>query len=87
MKTTSKALLAGVLLAASAAPMVAEASVNFDVNVGVPGYSYYSPAQAYYPPVYYSAPRAFYRERDWRWERDHRYYDRRYDRFDHRRHW
>ena len=87
MKTTTKVLLAGVLLAASSAPLVADAAVNFDVNIGVPGYSYYAPVPVYYyPPAYYTPAPRYYHHRDWdrRWERDHRYFDRRHEYFEHR---
>ena len=62
MKTTTKLFLAGALLAASSAPLVAAAAVNVDVNIGLPGYSPTVAPQPvyYYPPaVYYTpAPRA-----------------------------
>ena len=56
MKTTAKLFLAGALLAAASAPLVANAAVNVDVNVGLPGFSaYVTPAPVYYPPAYYAA--------------------------------
>ena len=103
MKKVSKVFAAGVLLAASCAPLVAVAAVNVDVNIGLPGFTtyvtpqptyYYPPAYyapAYYPPAaYYApAPRPVYRHDHWdqRWERR---WDRRGDReyrHDDRRRW
>jgi len=89
MKTSTKLLFAGALLAASSAPLVAAAAVNVDVNIGVPGFStYVAPAPVYYRPpvVYYTpAPRPYYAHRDWdrRYERDWE----RHHRFEERRHW
>ena len=88
MRTTAKLLLAGVLLAASSAPLVANAAVNVDVNIGLPGFStYVTPQPYYYPPaaVYYTpVPRGYgygythYRDWDRRWDRrDYRHDDHR----------
>ena len=84
MKTTTRIIFAGALLAALSAPLVAAAAVNVDVVIGVPGYSTVVPQPVYYypAPVYYTpAPRAFmhhhHRDRDW---------DRHYS-HDERRHW
>jgi hypothetical protein len=86
MNKTTKLLLAGVLLAASSAPLVAAAAVNVDVNIGLPGFStYVAPQPYYYPPaaVYYTpAPRGYgyahYRDWDRRWDRrDYRHDDHR----------
>ncbi len=82
MKTSTKLLFAGVLFAASSAPLVAAAAVNVDVNIGIPGYSSYAvPQPVYYPPaVYYApAPRSYgygyAHHRDWdrRWDRHERH--------------
>lgn len=99
MNKVSKIFLAGVLLGASSAPLVAAAAVNVDVNIGWPGYSTYVTRQPtyYYPPVYYApayyppaayyapAPRPIYYHdhRDRRWDRR---WDRE-DRHDDRRRW
>jgi hypothetical protein len=88
MRKTAKFLIAGALLAASSAPLVAAAAVNVDVNIGLPGFSTYVAPQPtyYYPPaVYYTpAPRSYghyyrdYRDRwDRRWDRNYRNDDRR----------
>ena len=82
MKTTTKIFLAGALLAASSAPLVAAAAVNVDVNIGLPGYAYVAPQPVYYPaPVYYAhAPRAYIHHRDWDrhdFRHDYRHEDRR----------
>mgnify|MGYP003351828004 CR=1 FL=1 len=86
MKTTTRLIFAGALLAASSAPLVAAAAVNVDVNIGLPGFTTYAPAPVYYypPAVVYSRPyvverRDWYRDRRHEWERHHR--------FDERRHW
>jgi hypothetical protein len=88
MRKTAKFLIAGALLAASSAPLVAAAAVNVDVNIGLPGFSTYVAPQPtyYYPPaVYYTpAPRSYghyyrdYRDHlDRRWDRNYRHDDRR----------
>jgi len=85
MKTTTRLIFAGALLAASSAPLVAAAAVNVDVNIGLPGFTTYAPAPVYYypPAVAYSRPyverRDYYRDRHYEWERHHR--------FEERRHW
>ena len=49
MRKTAKFLIAGALLAASSAPLVAAAAVNVDVNIGLPGFStYVAPQPTYY---------------------------------------
>ena len=55
MRKTAKFLIAGALLAASSAPLVAAAAVNVDVNIGLPGFSTYVAPQPtyYYPPAVY----------------------------------
>jgi hypothetical protein len=63
MNKVSKVFAAGVLLAASSAPLIANAGVNLDVNIGLPGFStYVAPAPSYYypPAVYYAPPPAYY---------------------------
>ena len=103
MKTTTRLFLAGALLAASSAPLVAAAAVNVDVNIGVPGYysyvapqpTYYYPPSVYYAPaprVYYTpAPLAYYAPAPYaHHHRGDRDWDRRWDRHyrhDDRRHW
>lgn len=84
MKTTTKLFLAGALLAASSAPLVAAAAVNVDVSIGLLGFSTYvvpQPAYYYPPAVYYApAPRYGYaHHRDWdrRWDRHERHDDHR----------
>lgn len=81
MKTTMKVLATGAVLAALAGPMAAEAAVNVDVVIGVPGSTAVAPQPVYYYPpqvVYAPAPRfvRHHHERDW--YRHHRYEDRRY---------
>lgn len=88
MNKTTKLMLAGVLLAASSAPLVAAAAVNVDVNIGLPGFStYVAPQPVYYPPavVYRPAPR--YYDHHYGYYRDHwdRRFDRNYRHDDHRR--
>jgi hypothetical protein len=80
MKTTTKILFAGGLLAALGAPLVAEAGVNFDVVIGVPGPVYVAPQPVYYPPqvVYAPAPRIIRHHRDRDRDRHYRYEDRRH---------
>ncbi|MDB5811548.1 MAG: hypothetical protein JWN94_3670 [Betaproteobacteria bacterium] len=85
MKKTTKLFLAGALLVASSAPLVASAAVNVDVNIGLPGFSTYvaPPPVYYYPParVYYApAPRPYYYRDHWdrRWDRPYRHDDRRH---------
>ena len=63
MRKTAKFLIAGALLAASSAPLVAAAAVNVDVNIGLPGFSTYVAPQPtyYYPPaVYYTQAPSYY---------------------------
>ena len=49
MRKTAKLVLAGALLAATSAPLVAAAAVNVDVNIGLPGFStYVAPQPTYY---------------------------------------
>ena len=91
MRTTAKLLLAGALLAASSAPLVAAAAVNVDVNIGLPGFSsyvtpqpyYYRPAPVYYAPAprYYGHGYGYEHRRDW----DRR--GERHDRRDDHRRW
>ncbi|HWP89873.1 MAG TPA: hypothetical protein VNM70_18475 [Burkholderiales bacterium] len=90
MRKTAKFLIAGALLAASSAPLVAAAAVNVDVNIGLPGFSTYVAPQPtyYYPPAAYYTPAPRYYGHYYRDYRDH--WDRRWDRnyrHDDRRRW
>ena len=89
MKTTTKVLFAGALLAALSVPVIAEAGVNVDVIIGLPGFGYVAPQPAYYYPpqvVYAPAPRIVRHHRDWDRDRHHRF-EERHHRFEDRRHW
>lgn len=88
MKTTTRLIFAGALLAASSAPLVAAAAVNVDVNIGLPGFATYAPAPVYYyPPAFvYSRPYFYEHERrEYYWDRRHEW--ERHHRFEERRHW
>ena len=88
MKTRTTALLAGVVFAAFSGVAAAEARINVDVNLGLPGFGYAAPQPVYYPPqVFYApAPRIVRHHHDRDWDRHHRF-DERHNRYDDRRHW
>ena len=79
MKTSTTALLAGVVCAALSGVAAAEARINVDVNFGLPGFGYAAPQPVYYYPpqvVYAHEPRII-RHHDHRdWDRHHRFEDR-----------